>query len=80
MNYNEALQKLHEMYPDTLVSLKYERGIHPDGGNSSDSPEITAYAGPFGWGKAQSNFYDAINIFTREKDMDSGITESKEDE
>ena len=75
MTYDEALQKLHEKYPDDLVAIRYERSIHGSGNEASISPRITAYAGSKGWGNDQSNFVDAIAVLEASKDMHPEISD-----
>lgn len=76
MNYDDALKLLSSMYPNELVSIKYERSIQGSGKESHVSPEITCYTSSTGWSKTQSNFKDAIAAITAWKDLESEISDT----
>lgn len=78
MTYDEALQKLHEMFPADLVSIRYERSIHPSGSDASDSPAISVYTSSTGWHFPRSSFAGAINGVNEKKDKAPKINDGKE--
>jgi len=73
MTFDEALKMLHQKYPGKYVSLEYVKSIYSDAKESVMSPSIKAYVADIGWGRAQSNFIDAINTLEASKDSEADI-------